>query len=44
MDIKFIITLDYFKFNLPFIGDLLTFKITGETKGINYYSANQKLS
>lgn len=34
----------FFKFNIPFIGDLLTFKITGETKGIKYYSNNQKLS
>lgn len=34
----------FFKFNLPFIGDLLTFDITGETKGINLYDESQKLS
>ncbi len=33
----------FFKFNLPFLGDLLTFDINGETKGINLYSENQKL-
>lgn len=33
----------FFKFNLPFIGDLFTFKITGETKAIKYYSAKQRL-
>ena len=33
----------FFKFNLPFVGELLTFKITGETKGIQYYNENQKL-
>lgn len=31
------------RFNLPFIGDLLYFKITGETKAIKLYSENQKL-
>lgn len=34
----------FFKFNLPFVGDLFTFKITGETKGIKYYSTKQRLS
>jgi len=34
----------FFKFNLPFIGELFTFKISGETKGIKYYSVNQRLS
>ena len=33
----------FFKFNLPFMGELTTFKITGETKSINYYTDNQKL-
>ena len=33
----------FFKFNLPFLGELTTFKITGETKSIKYYSENQKL-
>lgn len=33
----------FYKFNLPFIGELLTFKINGETKGIKYYDENQKL-
>lgn len=33
----------FFKFNLPVIGDLLTFKITGETKGIRYYDKIQEL-
>ena len=31
------------RFNLPFIGDVFYFKITGETKGIKYYSAKQNL-
>ena len=31
------------RFNLPFIGDLFYFKITGETKGIKYYSDSQKV-
>jgi len=34
----------FFKFNLPFIGELLTFKITGETKAISLYSDSQLLS
>lgn len=35
----------FYKFNLPFIGDLLTFEITGETKAIKLYNENkQKLS
>lgn len=34
----------FFKFNLPFIGELFTFKITGETKEIYYYDKNQRLS
>lgn len=34
----------FFKFNLPYFGDLFTFKITGETKSIKLYSENQKLS
>lgn len=34
----------FFKFNLPFVGDLFTFKIAGETKGIKYYSTKQRLS
>lgn len=34
----------FFKFNLPFVGDLFTFKITGETKEIKYYSTKQRLS
>ena len=33
----------FFKFNLPFFGDIFTFSITGETKGIRLYSENQKL-
>lgn len=33
----------FYKFNLPFIGDILTFNITGETKAIQYYSDSQKL-
>lgn len=34
----------FYKFNLPFIGELFTFKITGETKAIKYYSDEQRLS
>ena len=34
----------FFNFNLPFFGDLLTFKITGDTKGIKLYRDAQKLS
>ena len=33
----------FYKFNLPFIGDIFTFSITGETKSIKYYSLNQRL-
>lgn len=33
----------FFKFNLPFLGELFTFEVTGETKGISLYSENQKL-
>lgn len=33
----------FFKFDLPFIGDILTFDVMGETKGIHYYSEKQKL-
>lgn len=33
----------FFKFNLPYVGDLITFDITGETKEIKYYKINQKL-
>lgn len=33
----------FFKFNLPFFGDLFRFRITGESKGIQYYDANQRL-
>lgn len=32
----------FYKFNLPFVGDILTFKITGETKDIKYYSIKQE--
>ena len=31
------------RFNLPFVGDLFYFRITGETKGIKLYSEKQKL-
>lgn len=31
------------RFNLPFIGDIFYFRITGETKGIKLYSESQKL-
>lgn len=34
----------FFKFNIPFIGDLMTFKITGDTKAIKLWGENQKLS
>ena len=34
----------FYKFNLPFLGELFTFKISGETKGIKYYSKGQRLS
>lgn len=34
----------FFKFNLPFFGDMVTFKITGDTKAIKYYDVNQRLS
>lgn len=33
----------FYKFNLPFIGDLVNFKITGVTKGIKYYNNKQLL-
>jgi len=33
----------FYKFNLPFLGELVTFKITGETKQIQLYSTNQIL-
>ena len=33
----------FFKFNLPIIGDLTTFKIVGDTKSIKYYSCKQEL-
>ena len=33
----------FFKFNLPFLGDITTFNINGETKPIKLYSDNQKL-
>ena len=33
----------FYKFNLPVIGELLTFKINGETKGIKLYSEMQKM-
>ena len=32
----------FFNFNLPFIGDLVTFKITGETKGIKLWDINEQ--
>ncbi|MBE6156174.1 MAG: hypothetical protein E7161_00295 [Firmicutes bacterium] len=34
----------FFKFNIPFIGELFTFNINGNTKGIKLYSETQKLS
>ena len=33
----------FFKFNLPYLGELFTFDVTGETKGIILYSEMQKL-
>lgn len=33
----------FFKFNLPFFGDLTVFNINGETKEIKLYSENQKM-
>ena len=33
----------FFKFNLPFFGDLMTFPISGESKDIKYYSKEQRL-
>lgn len=33
----------FYKFNLPFLGELFTFTINGETKGIKYYEAKQRL-
>lgn len=29
------------KFNVPFLGDIFTFRITGRTKGVKYYSTSQ---
>ena len=34
----------FFKFNLPYLGDLLTFDITGETKTIQLYTREQLFS
>jgi len=34
----------FYKFNLPFLGDLFRFKITGESKAIKLYSESQKLN
>lgn len=34
----------FYKFNLPFVGDLFRFKITGESKAIKLYSETQKLN
>lgn len=34
----------FYKFNLPIIGELITFKITGESKAIKLYREDQKLS
>ena len=34
----------FFKFNIPLIGELATFNITGDTKGIKLYRESQKLS
>ena len=34
----------FFKFNLPFIGELFTFQVAGESKGINYYDSSQELN
>lgn len=33
----------FFKFDLPFIGEIFTYKVTGQTKSINLYVENQKL-
>lgn len=33
----------FFKFELPFLGDLLTFPVNGETKGIRLYYESQRL-
>lgn len=33
----------FFKFNLPFLGELTTFKIDGETKAIKLFQEEQKL-
>ena len=29
------------KFDIPFLGDIFTFRITGRTKGVKYYSTSQ---
>ncbi len=29
------------KFNIPFLGDIFTFRITGRTKGVKYFNKNQ---
>lgn len=34
----------FFKFNLPYMENLMTFKITGDTKAIKLYTNSQKLS
>ncbi len=34
----------FFRFNVPFFGDLTNFSIKGQTKDIKLYSENQKLS
>ena len=34
----------FFKFNLPFFGELFTFDVTGESKGIKLYSDKQILN
>ena len=33
----------FFKFELPFIGEIFTYKVTGKSKNINYYNNQQKL-
>lgn len=33
----------FFKFNLPYLGDITTFNIDGETKAIKLYSEEQKI-
>lgn len=33
----------FFKFNLPFFGDIFTFSVTGKTKGIKLYSELQTI-